>query len=111
MDRHTQLEARVREWTAAGVIDAATGGRIITFEAGQERQKSLRWPILLAMIFGGILVAAGVTLFVAAHWDELSPTFRFSLLLAMVAAFHIGGSFAAESVSPPSPPRCTRSGR
>ena len=96
MDRHTQLEARVREWTAAGVIDAATGGRIITFEAGQERQKSLRWPILLAMIFGGILVAAGVTLFVAAHWDELSPTFRFSLLLAMVAAFHIGGSFAAE---------------
>lgn len=96
MDRHTQLEARVREWIEAGVVDAATGGRIIAFEAGQERQKSLHWPILLAMIFGGILVAAGVTLFVAAHWGELSPSFRFSLLLAMVAAFHIGGSFAAD---------------
>jgi uncharacterized membrane protein len=37
------------------------------------------------------MVAAGVLLFVAAHWDDLTPTGRFALTLTMVAAFHIGG--------------------
>lgn len=35
------------------------------------------------------MVAAGVLLFVAAHWDQLSPTERFLLVLAMIASFHI----------------------
>lgn len=96
MDRRTQLETRVQRWIEADLIDAAAGSRILTFEAGQEQRSSLRWPVLLAMIFGGILVAAGITLFVAAHWNDLSPALRFSLLLAMVAVFHIGGSFAVD---------------
>jgi uncharacterized membrane protein len=36
-----------------------------------------------------------VSLFVAAHWDEMSPAQRFSLLLSMVAVFHAGGALAA----------------
>jgi uncharacterized membrane protein len=35
-----------------------------------------------------------VLLFVAAHWDDLSPTGRFSLVLLMVAVFHVAGAFA-----------------
>jgi uncharacterized membrane protein len=41
-------------------------------------------------------VAAGITLFVAAHWAELSPATRFTMVLLMVAIFHAGGSAAAE---------------
>ena len=40
---------------------------------------------------GGLLLCAGVLLFVAAHWDSLAPSGRFTLLLATVAAFHLGG--------------------
>jgi uncharacterized membrane protein len=37
------------------------------------------------------MVAAGVLLFVAAHWDELSPTQRFLLVVVMIAGFHLTG--------------------
>jgi hypothetical protein len=45
---------------------------------------------------GGLLVGAGVLLFVAAHWDVLSPTERFTLVLSLVAFFHVAGALAAE---------------
>jgi uncharacterized membrane protein len=95
MERLTKLEQQIRRWTAAGLIDQNLADRIITFEAGQERRSSLRWPVILAMVFGGLLLAAGVTLFVAAHWIELSPSERFLLMILMVATFHIGGAAVA----------------
>ncbi|HEY4711011.1 MAG TPA: DUF2157 domain-containing protein [Candidatus Acidoferrales bacterium] len=95
MSERGQLEVQVQRWTAAGIIDAETALRIIAFEAGQQRRLSLRWPVFLAMAFGGILLAAGVTLFVAAHWDELSPLERFSLVLFLVGIFHLGGALLA----------------
>ena len=90
-----KLETRLREWTAASVIDAATAERIRAFEDARAEPK-LRWPIVLAVSFGALLMGAGVLLFVAAHWDELSPAGRFSLVLAMVALFHVAGAFTAE---------------
>ncbi len=69
--------------------------RIIAFEAGEDRHATLRWPVVLAMAFGGILLAAGITLFVAAHWNELSPAMRFTLVLLMVAVFHGAGAVFA----------------
>jgi len=92
----TQLEAKVRRWIEAGVIDAHTGGRILQFEAGRERGAELRWPVLLAMVFGGILLAAGITLFVAAHWEEMSPSQRFSVVLLMVGVLHACGAVLTE---------------
>jgi len=38
-----------------------------------------------------VKMAAGVLLFVAAHWDDLSPTQRFLLVLTMIAGFHLAG--------------------
>jgi len=38
-------------------------------------------------------------LFVAAHWDELPPTARFTLVLSMVAVFHLAGALSAEKYS------------
>ena len=40
------------------------------------------------------MVGAGVLLFVAAHWDALSPGARFGLVLATVAGFHLVGAAA-----------------
>jgi uncharacterized membrane protein len=100
VNQRTQLEARVQRWTEAGLIDAQAGARILAFEAGQERRATLRWPVFLAMVFGGILFAAGVTLFVAAHWSELSPAIRFSLVLLMAGLFHIGGAVLADRFPP-----------
>lgn len=90
-----KLESKLREWTAAALIDAATAARIHDFEDARGETK-LRWPIVLAVAFDALLMGAGVLLFVAAHWAELSPSGRFALVLAMVAAFHVAGAFAAD---------------
>ena len=100
MNQRSQLETRVHRWIDAGLIDAKTGDGILAFEAGQERHANLRWPVFLAMVFGGILLAAGIMLFVAAHWSELSPAIRFSLVLLMTAVFHFGGALLTSRFPP-----------
>jgi uncharacterized membrane protein len=100
VNQRTQLEVQVQRWTDAGLIEAQAATRILAFEAGQERRATLRWPVFFAMVFGGILLAAGITLFVAAHWSELSPAERFSLVLLMTALFHVGGAILADRFPP-----------
>jgi uncharacterized membrane protein len=46
---------------------------------------------VIALVLGGILLGAGVLLFVAAHWDDVSPLARLSLVMAMLAIFHVAG--------------------
>jgi uncharacterized membrane protein len=48
------------------------------------------------LILGGILLASGVALFVSAHWDELGPGWRYTLVILMVTVFHVGGALARE---------------
>jgi uncharacterized membrane protein len=83
------LETLLDRWRTADVVDAATAERIRTFESQREPKRSI--AVILAVAFGCVMVAAGVLLFVAAHWDNLTPTQRFTLTLTLVAAFHIGG--------------------
>ncbi|MEW6220996.1 MAG: DUF2157 domain-containing protein [Thermodesulfobacteriota bacterium] len=83
-------------WTNAGLIDPVTAERIRALEAREERAGGLRWPVLLAVSLGGLLLAAGVLLFVAAHWDRLSPGERFGLVLGLVAVFHLGAAALAQ---------------
>jgi len=78
-------------WSDAGLIDGATADRIRAFEQERAGQRRLRWPILVALAFGALMVGGGVLLFVAAHWDALSPAQRFAIVLLMVGAFHAGG--------------------
>jgi uncharacterized membrane protein len=42
------------------------------------------------------MVAAGVLLFVSAHWDDLSPSGRFTLVITLVAIFHVAGAVFSE---------------
>lgn len=97
---YPKLQKSLERWQAAGLLDAATAARIRSFESQQDQSGGLRWPVVLALSLGGLLMAAGVLLFVAAHWDELSPVARFALVLLMVGLFHTGGAFAAERFAP-----------
>ncbi len=90
------LDKQLERWVSAGVVDASTAARIRTFEESQSPSERLRWPVLLAVALGGVLLCAGVLLFVAAHWDELSPAWRFTLVLFLVAVFPIAGALTEE---------------
>ena len=92
-------ERYLKRWTTAGLIEPSTAERVRVYEAGQEKTQGLRWPVALAISLGGLLLGAGVLLFVAAHWDMLSPGARFGLVLLLVAIFHVAGAFAAERFS------------
>ena len=89
-----EVESAIERWVNAGVLDRGIGERIRSFERQYAPAKGLNWPAILAVVFGVVMLGAGLLLFVAAHWDELSPAWRFTLVLALVAAFHIGGAFA-----------------
>lgn len=84
----------LERWQAAGLVDAATAEAIRRHEALHATPAQHRLAVF-AFAFGGILLGAGVLLFVASHWDELSPAVRFALVIAMVAVFHVGGAIAA----------------
>jgi len=81
-------EKDLQRWVDANLLDPATADRIRQFEQDSGRGR-LRWPAMLAVSFGVLMLCAGVLLFVAAHWDEISPTGRFLLVLSMVAVFHV----------------------
>jgi uncharacterized membrane protein len=89
-------ERYLEKWTGAGLIDASAAERIRVFEASHENDHGLRWPVLLAVSLGGLLLCSGVLLFVAAHWDSLSPSMRFGLVLGLVAVFHISAALTSE---------------
>lgn len=81
-------------WTKAGLIAASTADRIRGYETDRDKARGFRWPIAIAVAFGGLLLAAGILLFVAAHWDVLSPAQRFTLILFLVASMHVAGALA-----------------
>jgi len=93
------LDKQLERWVSAGVVDAGAAARIRTFEESQSSSERLRWPALLAVALGGVLLCAGVLLFVAAHWDQLSPAWRFTLVLILVAVFPLAGVLTAERFS------------
>ncbi|HEX2328756.1 MAG TPA: DUF2157 domain-containing protein [Candidatus Angelobacter sp.] len=91
------LESQLRRWSEANLITAQTAERILHFEQQASRGR-LRWPAILAVGFGALMLCAGILLFVAAHWEDLSPAQRFTLVLTMVAVFHVTASVLGEKV-------------
>ena len=93
------IESLLTRWQSAGVLDATTAARIRAHEAQAATKDSpgLKWQGITALILGAILLACGVVLFVSAHWNELGPGARYTLVIAMVAVFHIAGGLARPS--------------
>jgi uncharacterized membrane protein len=96
----TDIEGLLSRWQTAGVLDAAAAERIRAYEVEQKKHAGMRWEVIAALILGAILLACGVALFVSAHWEDLGPGARFSLVMAMVAVFHIGGALTRENFRP-----------
>ncbi len=90
-------QAALKRWLDAGLLDAATAERIRAYESSQGGVLRQGRLTLIVFALGALLLTAGVLLFVAAHWDALSPGSRFALVLAMVAALHAGGALAARN--------------
>ncbi len=44
------------------------------------------------------MLCAGILLFVASHWDDLAPSQRFLLVLAMVGVFHVAAAALGQKV-------------
>jgi uncharacterized membrane protein len=84
---------RIEEWRAAGIIDDATAERIRAWEAGHAPAHGSRLG-RFAFGFGGLLLGAGILLFVAANWYVLSPWGRFATIAATVALLHVAASVA-----------------
>jgi uncharacterized membrane protein len=89
-------QQQLTRWISAGLIDPSTAERIRAFELADQKPSGARWQVLIAVLLGGILLAAGVLLFVAAHWDQVSPFQRLALVLTMLALLHLGAVFAAD---------------
>jgi uncharacterized membrane protein len=85
----------LERWRDAGLIDSATAERIQAYEKANGEPSQLSWPVIIAIGFGALMLGAGVLLFVAVHWDQLSPGERFALVLVLVAIFHVAGAFAS----------------
>jgi uncharacterized membrane protein len=94
------IDEQLERWQQATLIDAATAERIRVFEAARGAPTRHRWPVLIALALGGLMLAAGVLLVVAAHWDELAPLARMGLLLGLIALFHGAGSTVAARFLP-----------
>jgi len=91
-----ELEPSLDRWVEAQLLDRQQADRIRQFESEQAPHRRARWPVIAAVAFGGIMLAAGVLLFVSAHWNELAPFQRMALLVLTVAAFHLGGALTIE---------------
>ncbi len=89
-------EHYLTKWGAAELLAPETAERIRAFEAAHAKPAGRQWQVLLALILGGILLGAGVLLFVAAHWDAVSPASRLALVLGILVFFHGLGMLTRE---------------
>ena len=102
MDPSKSLSDQLRRWLQAELIDADVAEAIQRWEDSQRSQskhasvRHLTVPIRLSILLGSLLLAAGLLLFVSAHWDQMPPVWRVSLLLFIVIALHVGGAWFAE---------------
>jgi uncharacterized membrane protein len=90
-------ESPLRRWVDAGLLDGQAAERIRAWERDRPEPPSLRWPAWLALGLGGLLLGAGILLFVAAHWDTLGPLQRFGLVMVVLGSLHLAGAATADS--------------
>ena len=83
-----KAEEYIARWQGAGLLSAESAAAIRTYEAARAKPGRRQWQVLVALILGAILLGAGVLLFVAAHWADVSPVARLCMTLFMLVFFH-----------------------
>ena len=78
-----RLEADLAKWVADGVISGDAAQSIRTARFGEEAASRL--PAIFAML-GALMLAASVSAFVAANWQEIPRLVRLFGILALIAA-------------------------
>jgi uncharacterized membrane protein len=78
-----RLEADLVKWVADGVISGEAAQSIRTARFGEEAASRL--PAIFAML-GALMLAASVSAFVAANWQEIPRLVRLFGILALIAA-------------------------
>jgi len=91
-----ELESSLQRWVDAAILDPQQASRLREFEAARAPQQRARLPVVMGLAFGGVMLAAGVLLFVSAHWEEMSPTQRMTLLVSAVGGFHVVAAICAD---------------
>jgi uncharacterized membrane protein len=91
-----ELESSLQRWVEAAILDPQQALQLREFEAARAPRHRARLPIVMGLAFGGLMLAAGVLLFVSAHWEEMSPAQRMTLLVSAVGAFHVVAAICAE---------------
>ena len=83
-----RLERDLKLWTAQGLIDAPTAGRLLKEYDSRESAFSLGRVL---MIIAALLVAAAVLLLVAANWDVIPRLVRLVGILALIWGAYLAG--------------------
>ena len=89
-----KLAEQLQRWQAAGLIDDDTIAAIQRWEdsrkvaAAADGAVALAPTVRIAVALGSVLLAAGLLLFVSAHWEGMPPQGRFALLMVAVVGLH-----------------------
>jgi uncharacterized membrane protein len=95
-----ELESSLDRWTQAALLNPEQAASIREFEAAQTPRRGARIHILVGVALGGIMLAAGVLLFVAANWNDLSPFQRMTLVVLAVGGSHLAAAICADRFRP-----------
>jgi uncharacterized membrane protein len=90
----TDWQRRLERWVELGLLDSQQADRIRQFERADGATGTSAFTHIIWSL-GAVLLAAGVLLFVSAHWDEMSPAVRFASVLAMLLVLHGGAALFA----------------
>ncbi|MGJ5816605.1 DUF2157 domain-containing protein [Paludibaculum fermentans] len=90
------LEPSLVRWVSASLVTEQQAASIREWEAARSPQAKGRLFAILGLTFGGLMLATGILLFVSAHWEELSPFVRMSMLVGTVTGLHLAAAFFAD---------------
>lgn len=84
-----RLERDLKHWTAQGLLDAPTAGRLL--QEYDSRPSSFSLGRVL-MIIAALLVSAAVLLLVAANWEAIPRLVRLVGIVGLIWGAYLGGA-------------------